>query len=570
MIGLALHFARTSGRRAALALPLALLVSAIQTVGLLTLFPILAAAGITGASETAVSGWITDGFRALGLAPTLPAALSLFALAVAMREALMRAQTIFHAQLQQAFIRRLRSDLFEAVTYADWLHLCRAKPAVYLETLTGEISRVGAATQHLVRLSTSIIFLLGYLVAAMLVSPAMTGLAIASGAVLLASLKPSFRRAAGLGQWQTDINARLTGWVNDQLGGLRIIRVLSAQRRSLDQFDTQLAEFERLGTDTARNQANRNFGFNLAALLILCGLLFAGIAWLALPGASLMVLIVIFSRVMPQLSAIQIGYGFLRHLTPAYDSYLGLLGRAREHREAVDIAAAPAPEFTREISFAKVGFSYDPGTGPDVLKDFSMALPVGSATALVGASGAGKSTAADLLMGLLKPTSGAILVDGADLAQGDLAAWRRRVMYVPQDAFLFHDTVRANLIWARPDASDDALREVLATAGLDGVIARMPEGIDTVIGERGAGLSGGERQRLALARALLVEPSLLILDEATSALDAASEEHMQEVLGRLKGKVTLLVIAHRTSSLRLCDRIIRIEDGAARLVSEFD
>jgi ATP-binding cassette subfamily C protein len=216
-----------------------------------------------------------------------------------------------------------------------------------------------------------------------------------------------------------------------------------------------------------------------------------------------------------------------------------------------------------------VSFSYrrPDGRPVEVLHGVTLELPARATTALVGPSGAGKTTIADLAVGLLAPASGRVLVDGATLTGGLVARWREAVAMVPQEVFLFHDTIRANLLWARPLASEPDLWRALALASAETFVRRLPSGLDTVAGDRGERLSGGERQRIALARALLRNPALLVLDEATSSLDAGNEAAVLDALATLHGRITILVIAHQHSALRDADQVITVADG--RVVSAF-
>ncbi|HEX6259809.1 MAG TPA: ATP-binding cassette domain-containing protein, partial [Woeseiaceae bacterium] len=214
-----------------------------------------------------------------------------------------------------------------------------------------------------------------------------------------------------------------------------------------------------------------------------------------------------------------------------------------------------------EIRLRNVRFRYDKDVEQNVLAGLDFVIPAQRTTALVGPSGAGKSTLADLLMGLLEPDAGAVEVDAVPLTRKSLRSWRGRVAYVPQETFLFHDTVRANLLWARPEATDDELWRALDAAAAGEFVRAMPRGLDTVVGERGIRVSGGERQRLALARALLRAPSLLILDEATSALDSESERRVQGSIEALHGRLTMIVIAHRLSTIRSADQIVVLDGG---------
>ncbi|HYC15554.1 MAG TPA: ATP-binding cassette domain-containing protein, partial [Stellaceae bacterium] len=218
-------------------------------------------------------------------------------------------------------------------------------------------------------------------------------------------------------------------------------------------------------------------------------------------------------------------------------------------------------ELRRGITFSGVGFRYG-NDDPPALRRLDLEIHAGTTVALVGRTGAGKSTLADLLLGLILPTEGKILLDDAPLDGDRLGRWRRSVGYVPQDNFLFNDTVRQNLLWAAPDATEQEIAEALAAASADRFVAALPRGLDTVIGERGVRLSGGERQRLALARALLHRPTLLVLDEATSALDSETERAVQAAIERLHGSRTIVIVAHRLSTIRAADCIFVLEAGA--------
>jgi ATP-binding cassette subfamily C protein len=208
-----------------------------------------------------------------------------------------------------------------------------------------------------------------------------------------------------------------------------------------------------------------------------------------------------------------------------------------------------------------VSYRYDPNKQEFALVDVNIRVPANSMTAIVGRSGAGKSTLIDLLIGLVRPESGEVLYDGVPLTARNTLAHRRMVSYVPQDPFLFHSSIRDNLKLVDPNAIDERLWEALRFAAAEDFVRQLPDGLDTIIGDRGIRLSGGERQRLVLARAILRKPSILVLDEATSALDNENEAKIQAALERLKGSMTIIVIAHRLSTIRNADQVIVIEQG---------
>lgn len=226
--------------------------------------------------------------------------------------------------------------------------------------------------------------------------------------------------------------------------------------------------------------------------------------------------------------------------------------------------------FTSSLSFDRISYRY-PGTSTNVLTDVSFGVRRGTAVGLVGPSGAGKTTLIDLALGLLTPTGGAITVDGRPLGT-IVESWQRLVGYVPQDIYLLDDTVSANIAlgWSPEQADNDALAEAIASAQLGDVIAELPYGINTVLGERGLRLSGGQQQRIGIARALYVRPEVLVLDEATSALDAQTERTITQTIEGLRGKITMLVVAHRLSTVRGCDQLIYVRDGRVLAAGTFD
>ncbi len=236
---------------------------------------------------------------------------------------------------------------------------------------------------------------------------------------------------------------------------------------------------------------------------------------------------------------------------------LETLGRDKELPEE---AAAPV-SWEKSLTAEKLAFRYTKD-GPEVLSDCSLEIPYGAAVGLIGPSGAGKTTLADLLMGMLHPVSGRILADGEDIEKG-LRSWQRQIGYVPQNIYLSDDTIRANVAFGlREDEIDDErVWKVLKQAQLEDFVKESPDGLNMQVGERGVRLSGGQRQRIAIARALYHDPQLLVFDEATSALDNDTEEAVMQAIDALHGSRTMIIIAHRLTTIRSCDLVYRVEAG---------
>jgi ATP-binding cassette subfamily C protein len=298
---------------------------------------------------------------------------------------------------------------------------------------------------------------------------------------------------------------------------------------------------------------------DLAAVATLAGLLLFAAEGLHLANAEVLLLLFLFARVMPRLTSLYGGVHGLLGLLPSFRAVMDLQARCDAAREPAPAADAPV-RLTRHVRCEGVSFGY-PARTSLAIADLDVTIDAGSTTAIVGVSGAGKSTLADLLLGLLRPSSGRVLIDDVALDPSRLSAWREQIGYVAQDTFLFHDTVRANMRWACPDATDADILDAFRQAAADRFVAALPQGLDTVLGDRGMRLSGGERQRLALARALLRKPSLLILDEATSALDSDNERLVLQSIQALHGRVAIVLISHRLSTLRGADTVYVLDGG---------
>jgi ATP-binding cassette subfamily C protein len=247
----------------------------------------------------------------------------------------------------------------------------------------------------------------------------------------------------------------------------------------------------------------------------------------------------------------------------AYWSLQAAIDGARKESENLPKGATPA--LRQAIRLDGVGFRYRDRW---VLRNAALTIPAGGITVIVGASGAGKTTVVDLVTALLRPQEGEIWIDDLPLARVDWLAWRRMIGYVPQDTLLLHDTVASNVTLGDPELTRADAEAALRAAGIWDLVSGLPEGLDTIVGERGGKLSGGQRQRVAIARALAHRPRVLILDEATSALDPETEAAICRTLEGLRGELTIIAISHQSPLVAVADRVYRLADGTASLVTE--
>ena len=277
-------------------------------------------------------------------------------------------------------------------------------------------------------------------------------------------------------------------------------------------------------------------------------------------------------RLVPALNTLLIAVNTIRSNQPAVAIVEAELARLGEYEAIPDDAGDAPADFVPTGAFAvsDLLFRY-PTRAEDALLGISVEVGFGEALGIVGSTGSGKSTLVDLLLGLLDPVSGSVLIDGRPLGE-NLRAWRAQIGFVPQDIFLVDDTLAANITFGEADevVSAEQIAAAVRLAHLDDVVAELPEGLDTMLGERGVRLSGGQRQRVGLARALYRKPAILILDEATSALDNETERKISDALLSLHGKLTTVVVAHRLSTVRSCDRILYLDRGQVSGIGTFD
>ena len=287
---------------------------------------------------------------------------------------------------------------------------------------------------------------------------------------------------------------------------------------------------------------------------------------------TLALVAVALARLKGCLTELMLYYSSMRYQSGLVQTVAAELRDLEPQAEATAAAssASPAMDLHKAIAVRHLDFRYD-AAAEAILRDISLEIPRGASVALVGPTGAGKSTLVNLLVGLLEPTAGDILIDDHDLSAG-VAAWQRRIGYVPQDIFLLDDTIRANVALgvADRDIDETALRRALSAAQLDDFVAALPTGDRTVLGERGARLSGGQRQRIGIARALYRNPAVLVFHEATSALDTTTESALTAAMEQLRGTHTVILIAHRLSTVRRCDRIFFLEHGRLTAQGTYD
>lgn len=378
------------------------------------------------------------------------------------------------------------------------------------------------------------------------------------------------KRIKNIGAESRGASAKRVQWVQQSLGGIKEIKILGREDYFLNSYNDNASIYaEKQRQYQLANIVPRPImeTLGISSLLIIVAVKLANGAEIAAMLPILSVFAVAAFRLLPSFSRISGYIGTIAFNRSAADEVCNDIAEAEKlmkECEAREEGAESIP-FTKEIKIQDISFRY-PNTDKDVLDHADVVIPKNASVAFIGPSGAGKTTMADVLLGVLEPQRGNILIDECDVYK-NLTAWHKKLGYIPQTIYLMDDTIRKNIAFGIPENQIDekriqsAVREAQLTELIDG----LDEGVDTFIGERGVRLSGGQRQRIGIARALYTNPEILILDEATSALDNDTEKAIMEAIHMLQGNKTLLIIAHRLTTIQNCDYIYEIKDGKATL-----
>lgn len=572
-------------RAFALTVATALAGSLAEGAGLVLLLPLLSVAGMKfGGSSTASRLGVASQRVLTGAGVPhslwLPVVLGVFLAIGALRSMLRRSQSMMVYTTTTKVHLALSRRVYEAVVRAQWGFLVRQRSGRLTHLLTEELRHVAeAVTISLSIINISCLTML-YLVVALRLSAPMTIVVLAMGSalILIQSRSMENMRAGGKDLYESvgDVYAA----TEEHLRNLKSVKTYNAEERDAQMFADLCWEVARQTVGNAKQQSAAAFRFEVGSLVALGSVIFLALGVLHVQPATMLLLLAIFTRLMPQLATLQSESHQIASTLPSFDHVLRIETECLAHAEPkmlegnpANSAGADSLSLDREFRLEDVWFAYETSEchakeTEFVLRGIDLLIKAGALTAVVGPSGAGKSTIADLVNGLLLPTRGRLLLDSRALSPAETRQWRGHVGYVGQETVLFHQSVRENLLWAQPNASDDEMREALLLASA-GFVYDLPGGMETIVGDRGILLSSGQRQRISLARALLRKPTLLILDEATNALDVENEarvlDAILEVIRNSKqgrdGRLTVLMIAHRASAVSRADHIFELGDG---------
>jgi ATP-binding cassette subfamily C protein len=551
-------FLGAKGTHPVLVLSCLLLAAMCEAVGIGTLLPavtLISGSGNEG-PKTGVDIYVSSLFAWAGVAPTLGNLIVLIVAAIVLKS-LISFGALTYAGLSAARVSvDMRRKLLDAVFGASWRFYSSQHGGSFANAVSNDATRAGDAYLNAAQFSALAIQSAIFLAVALAVNWRLALSGLAAGAIIALALSGLIRMTKKAGYKQTDRTRQLTVLVVDLLANIKPLKTMHRYGDMKESLTATMRRLQRtLNVREWSKQGLSQGGDALTAIAI--GLvLYVSSAFWQVPLPQLVVGGVIFMRVIQNVTKLQRLMQQMVQVESAYERLGGLIDTVEQNREVHNGTKVPSPR--SDCRFIDVSFSY--GNAP-VLKSVDMEFPAGGITVLQGPSGAGKTTIIDLLIGLHMPSSGQILIGDDPLPSLDIAKFRRRIGYVPQELTLLHSTVRENITLGDKSIGDAKVMAALELAGAADFIASLPQGLDTDVGETGGKLSGGQRQRISLARALVTGPEFLILDEVTSALDPQTEAEIVKNIAELHKRFTIIIITHREAWAAIADRLYDVAGG---------
>lgn len=470
-------------------------------------------------------------------------------------------QTYTMSYIGQRVIIDIREAMFKHLQRLDQAYYDRRKTGVIMSNLTNDVAALQSAiVDNLVSFITEGVTLIGSLVSMLYLDWKLTLVTLVIVPVVLGIINIFGKRLRIAGHDVQGRIADITSLLQETISGARVVRSFAREGYEVQRFEREnQRNFQAVMRATKLTSLLSPLVEFSAAIAVTVILWYGGYSVVtgAITAGSLIAFLIYAINLSNPVKRLSQVYGNIQKAMAAGDRVFAILDTKPEVVEKPD--AIVLPEVDGRVRFDHVSFSYD--GEKKALDDFSLDVPAGRVVAIVGPSGAGKTTIANLLPRFYDATEGAITVDGIDVRDVTFQSLREQIGVVPQETMLFNATIKDNILYGRLDGTDEEVYAAAKAANALEFIERLPEGMDTLVGERGSSLSGGQRQRIAIARAILKNPKILILDEATSALDTESEKLVQEALERLMQGRTAFVIAHRLSTIKNADQIVVLREG---------
>jgi ABC-type multidrug transport system fused ATPase/permease subunit len=539
------------------------LIGFIEGLSVLLLVPLLSASGVMNLDLEAYTGPI--GFwESIPDTLKLPFILLTYVILIIGQNLVDRNLNIRNVKIAHGFIGKIRIDTYHALLSANWGFFTRKRKSNLINIMTIELARVSGGVYQFIQLLTTIIFSIIQIGFALWLSAKMTVFVILSGLILSLVSRKFIKHAKKLGRKTSLLSQEYLAGITDQLNGIKDIKSNALEERQMSWLQSVVQGMYSEQVEYINNKISSQLFYKISSAILIAIFIFFSVKMFNSQPSQFLLIIVIFSRLWPKVIGIQSNLEQLASTIHAFKSLNALQEECSAAREVLsDLKKTKAMPIAlnKGIQCEGVYFRYDISISTFALKNINIRIPANQMTAIVGPSGAGKSTLVDILMGLHSPEDGKVLIDDKPITDELLISLRKSISYVPQEPFLFNMSIKENFKMINPEVTTEQIWKTLELTAAEEFVRKLPNGLNTEIGDRGIKLSGGERQRLVMARALSKNPNILILDEATSALDSENESIIQETIEQLKGKMTIIVIAHRLSTIRNADQIIVVEDG---------
>ncbi|MDQ0270940.1 ABC transporter ATP-binding protein [Cytobacillus purgationiresistens] len=539
------------------------MIGLLDGIGVLLLVPMISMTGIVdlGLEESPIANLFSV-FNEIPITLGLPIILCVYVFIVILHHVVERSVMIGNTKIQIGFLRYLRTETYEKVLRANWSFFIRKRKSDLINLLLSEVARTSSGTNSVLQLFSSFIFSLIQIAIALWLSVKITLFVLVAGLFIVYLNRRYLKKSHALGSRNYELGKNFLAGMTDQINGIKDIKSNNLVESRMSWVRTMTAKMEEEQVEYTRIRMTSQLNYKISSAIFLALFIVVSVNIFHAQAGELLLIILIFSRLWPRVAGIQASLEQIASTLPSFKAVKSLQIECVDSAEFLNANSSDIKPilFQKGFEFRNIHFRYNKDQ-EYALKDINIFIPANQMTAIVGRSGAGKSTLIDLIMGLNEAEKGEIFIDNKQLTKENLFALRQSIGYVPQDPFLFNESIRENLLLVAPEATEEQLWDALEFASAAGFVRMLSDGLDTLIGDRGIKLSGGERQRLVLARAILRKPPLLVLDEATSSLDTESERKIQEALDKLKGTLTIVVIAHRLSTIRNADQVIVLEQG---------
>jgi len=471
-----------------------------------------------------------------------------------------RYMSIYNSKFVQKYVKQLRLQIYDSVIGASWEGLIAHKHDDLLNSFTNETAQISSAMTIFPTLVSIIIAAITQLSIAFALNTPLTMIIIVMGSIFFFVFRIFFDIAKRNGERMRIANRQYLSEIRSQLESIKEIKCYGVESFHRETLNEVLDEYETANVRRTKMATLPTLLFSMSSTVLIAIIFYIANVVLEVKMMELILIVYIFARIWPIFSTMHNQIQSLNNALPSFenvDRVLKVLNEVPREKES----GSGVFYLKKEINFHNVTFAYK-SSEINVLKNISFSIKANAITALKGDSGVGKSTIVNLLMGLLKPQEGTIEVDGIVLNNENIRAWRKSIGYMPQDPIILNKSIRENITRFNPGSTEESILVALEKSQALDFINKLPDGLDTIMGDKGIRLSGGEKQRIVLARALVKSPQILILDEATSALDHENERTIQETIQSLKKNMTIVSIAHRQSTIDSADYLIDVrKDG---------